>query len=118
MGVEKQVKGGVNKTIGSIHNVVKKAIRALGLDPSLSAHDFRHYRATQLLRAGMPLEAVQELLGHVDINTTRTVYAPLLGIRVMTEWPPTAHPPTAMTPAGSSSPARPAPPTGARAGGG
>jgi site-specific recombinase XerD len=73
-------------TITSIHNIVKKAVRALGLDPSLSAHDFRHYRATQLLRAGMPLEAVQELLGHVDINTTRTVYAPLLGVRVMAKW--------------------------------
>jgi site-specific recombinase XerD len=73
-------------TITSIHNIVKKAVRALGLEPSLSAHDFRHYRATQLLRAGMPLEAVQELLGHVDINTTRNVYAPLLGVAVMTKW--------------------------------
>jgi site-specific recombinase XerD len=70
----------------SVHNVVKKAVRALGLFESLSAHDFRHYRATQLLRAGMPLEVVQEFLGHADVTTTRNIYAPVLGVHVVTEW--------------------------------
>jgi len=68
------------------HNVVKKAVAAQGLDPTLSAHDFRHYRATQLLRDGMPLEVVQELLGHADISTTRGIYAPVLGVQVVREW--------------------------------
>jgi hypothetical protein len=36
------------------HNVVKRAVKALALEPSLSAHDCRHYRATQLLREGVP----------------------------------------------------------------
>ena len=32
---------------------------------------FRHYRATQLLRAGMPLEVVQRIFGaHADVTTT------------------------------------------------
>ncbi len=70
----------------SAHNVVKKAVKALHLHSSLSAHDFRHYRATQLLRAGMPLEVVQEFLGHTDISTTRNIYAPVLGIAIVTEW--------------------------------
>ncbi|MCP4288454.1 MAG: tyrosine-type recombinase/integrase, partial [Gammaproteobacteria bacterium] len=68
------------------HNVVKKAVKAEGLEPSLSAHDFRHYRATQLLREGMPLEVVQELLGHADVSTTRGIYAPVLGVQVVRDW--------------------------------
>lgn len=68
------------------HNVIKRAVKAQQLEPSLSAHDFRHYRATQLLREGMPLEVVQEFLGHADISTTRGVYAPVLGVRIVREW--------------------------------
>lgn len=73
-------------TITSVHNVVKKAVKALNLHPTLSAHDFRHYRATQLLREGMPIEVVQEFLGHADIATTRNIYAPLLGVQIVDEW--------------------------------
>lgn len=73
-------------SITSVHKVVKRAVAALGLHESLSAHDFRHYRATQLLRAGMPLEVVQEFLGHADVTTTRNIYAPVLGVQVVTEW--------------------------------
>ncbi|MFQ5401067.1 MAG: tyrosine-type recombinase/integrase [Anaerolineae bacterium] len=73
-------------TATSAHNIVKRAVRALGLHPSLSAHDFRHFRATQLLREGMPLEVVQEYLGHADISTTRNIYAPVLGVHVVSEW--------------------------------
>lgn len=73
-------------SITSVHNIVKRAVHALHLHENLSAHDFRHYRATQLLRAGMPLEVVQEFLGHADITTTRNIYAPVLGIQVVTEW--------------------------------
>lgn len=68
------------------HNIVKKAVRALGLHESLSAHDFRHFRATQLLREGMPIEVVQEFLGHADISTTRNIYAPVLGVHVVSDW--------------------------------
>ena len=34
-------------------------------------HRFRRTSATDLLRMGMPIEQVQELLGHVKIETTR-----------------------------------------------
>ena len=73
-------------SVTSAHNIVKRAVKALNLHDSLSAHDFRHYRATQLLREGMPLEVVQEYLGHSDISTTRSVYAPVLGVHVISEW--------------------------------
>lgn len=73
-------------TATAVHQIIKKAVKALNLHPSLSAHDFRHYRATQLLREGMPLEVVQEFLGHTDIATTRNIYAPVLGVQVVSEW--------------------------------
>jgi integrase/recombinase XerD len=60
---------------GTIWAVVKTAAKALGLHKSTSPHSFRHYRATQLLNEGMPLESVQAYLGHQDISTTRKVYA-------------------------------------------
>ncbi len=73
-------------SVTSAHNIVKRAVKALSLHPSLSAHDFRHFRATQLLREGMPLEVVQEYLGHADVSTTRNVYAPVLGVHIIGEW--------------------------------
>ena len=60
---------------GTIWAVVKKAATTLDLHHSTSPHSFRHFRATQLLNEGMPLESVQAYLGHQDISTTRKVYA-------------------------------------------
>ena len=60
---------------GTMWSVVKKAAKSLGLHKSTSPHSFRHFRATQLLNEGMPLESVQAYLGHQDISTTRKVYA-------------------------------------------
>ncbi len=57
----------------SIWQTVKKAADALSMD--VSPHDFRHFRARQMLDEGAPLEAIQEILGHSDISTTRKVYA-------------------------------------------
>ncbi|MCB0015001.1 MAG: site-specific integrase, partial [Anaerolineales bacterium] len=73
-------------SVTSAHNNVKKAVNAMELEDSLSANDFRHFRATQLLREGMPIEVVQEFLGHADISTTRNIYAPVLGVHIVTEW--------------------------------
>lgn len=54
--------------------IVSGAGKKCGIQ-KLSPHDFRHYRASQMLRDGAPLEAIQEILGHADIGTTRKVYA-------------------------------------------
>jgi site-specific recombinase XerD len=59
----------------SIWRAVKQATHALGLSKITSPHSFRHYRATQLLNEGMPLESVQAYLGHASPETTRIVYA-------------------------------------------
>ncbi len=60
----------------SIWRIVKRAAKALGLSQKgCSPHMFRHYRATQLLNEGMPLESVQAYLGHSSPHTTRVVYA-------------------------------------------
>jgi len=57
----------------SIWATVRQAARALGLE--VTPHDFRHFRACQMLDEGAPLEAIQDILGHADISTTRRVYA-------------------------------------------
>jgi site-specific recombinase XerD len=55
--------------------IVNEAAKALGLEDTISPHDFRRYIATTMLSEGMPLESVQAFLGHESIVTTRTVYA-------------------------------------------
>jgi site-specific recombinase XerD len=57
----------------TLWSTVKRAAKKLGMD--VSPHDFRHFRARQMLEQGAPLEAIQEILGHSDIGTTRRVYA-------------------------------------------
>lgn len=60
----------------ALWKVVKDAAKALNLYEGTSPHHFRHYRARQLLHEGMDLEVLQAYLGHVDIATTRRIYAP------------------------------------------
>ncbi len=63
-------------TASSAWQIVKRIAVKLGLKGLASPHMFRHYLAEDMLRAGTPLEAVQAVLGHADIGTTRKVYAP------------------------------------------
>ncbi|NLX11452.1 MAG: tyrosine-type recombinase/integrase [Chloroflexi bacterium] len=61
--------------------VVQRAARALGLR-QITPHDFRHWRATQLINAGHPLDVVQDYLGHRSVETTRAYYARTDPLRV------------------------------------
>ncbi len=54
-----------------IHRMVKRRLIAAGLPSILTCHSFRATTATDLLEQGVPLEDVQELLGHADPRTTR-----------------------------------------------
>ena len=48
--------------------------RRAGLDHSFRLHDLRHFVATQLLAAGVPLKTVSERLGHRQLSTTSDRY--------------------------------------------
>jgi integrase/recombinase XerD len=51
---------------------VSKAIRAAGVtDPRITGHSLRHYLATTLLRDGVSIRVVQEILGHASLATTQ-----------------------------------------------
>lgn len=54
-----------------IGRLVKRRLAAAGLPTHLSPHSFRVHAATGLLSQGVPLDEVQELLGHSDPRTTR-----------------------------------------------
>ena len=66
-------------TANQVGRFVKRLFKSLGLHPDLSPHDIRHFRALELLRKGLPLVIIQEMLGHASIKTTRDIYAPVLG---------------------------------------
>ena len=56
----------------TIHNLVKKHLKAAGLDSTkYSAHKLRHTAATLMLKSGVDVRTLQELLGHEHLNTTQ-----------------------------------------------
>ena len=56
----------------TIRKLVKKDLRAIGLDSSrLTAHSLRHTAATQMLLNGVKLEEVQQVLRHKNISVTQ-----------------------------------------------
>lgn len=53
-----------------IFNIVKKATEQAGIQKNVSPHTLRHSFATELVKNGANLRAVQEMLGHASIVTT------------------------------------------------
>jgi integrase/recombinase XerC/integrase/recombinase XerD len=63
---------GERLTTRTIRGISKFYLREIGLNKKqLSAHSFRHFFATQSLKAGAPLLQVQESMRHASIETTR-----------------------------------------------
>ena len=62
---------GARLSTQSISKMVKRNLRGLGLNtPRLTAHSLRHTAATTMIIAGVELSQVQQVLRHVNINTT------------------------------------------------
>lgn len=57
-------------TLRGLEDLIKRIGAAANVD-KVHPHRFRRTSATDLLNAGMPMEQVQELLGHKSIETTR-----------------------------------------------
>ena len=64
--------------------IIKRTARAARVDRNVHAHLFRHGYAINFLNCGGRLDALQEQLGHRDINTTR-IYLRLTSEDVMRE---------------------------------
>ena len=61
-------------TPGALDAAHRRCIRRLGL-PRLTLHGLRHTMATQALRNGASMRALQMVLGHADFRTTAMIYA-------------------------------------------
>jgi site-specific recombinase XerD len=68
----------------SIQSIIKKTVKACGIEKNISSHSMRHSCLTQLVKDGVDLRSVQKLAGHKNINTTagyiKMVDADVLGI--------------------------------------
>lgn len=59
-------------TKSAIHHMIKTHLASAGLDSDkYSAHKLRHTAATLMLRSGVDVRTLQELLGHEHLNTTQ-----------------------------------------------
>ena len=69
-------KKGTRITNRAVQDMVKKRIKAAGLDPHrYSTHKFRHTTATLLYKYGkVDIRSLQNILGHESVATTEIYY--------------------------------------------
>jgi site-specific recombinase XerD len=67
---------GAAMTYSAVDDLGDRLRRATGIT-GVIWHALRHTFATRLLRSGVPIEAVAQLLGHASTQTTKTTYAHL-----------------------------------------
>jgi integrase len=66
--------GAIPWTPGTVTRRFEMIRHALGYD-KIRLHDFRHFTATRLMAAGVPVRTVSGRLGHANAATTLSVYA-------------------------------------------
>jgi integrase/recombinase XerD len=58
-------------TGGGVYKMIRRLLKQAGLDgQGITPHKLRHTFATHLVRNGVDVKTVQELLGHADLGTT------------------------------------------------
>lgn len=57
-------------SIKSLENMVKKIVSRTDVRVHVTPHVFRHTTATVAIKNGMPVEQVQQMLGHTSLDTT------------------------------------------------
>lgn len=69
--------------VKTIRRLIKKAYELVGIDSKhYSVHTLRHTCATLLYKTGVDIKIIQEILGHVEIDTTE-IYTHLHNEKVM-----------------------------------
>jgi integrase/recombinase XerD len=64
-----------------IEIMVRGYSRGAGIQKKVTPHTFRHTFATQLVRNGADIRAVQKMLGHADLKSTQ-IYTKVAGVEV------------------------------------
>ena len=65
----KKEKHGVKST--ALRLEVEKIAKRAGINKKITPHNFRHTTGSYCSQSGMPIEQIQQLLGHASIKTTR-----------------------------------------------
>lgn len=63
--------GGGHVLMKSASTRVSIVLRKIGLQAPITGHSLRHWYATTLLREGVPIRVVQEMMGHASLATTQ-----------------------------------------------
>lgn len=74
----------------TISGIVKERLRAIGIDdPKITAHSLRHTCGSLMVEEGLPIETIQDMLGHNDPATTR-IYIDMARQKRLLEHSPSA----------------------------
>jgi integrase/recombinase XerC len=93
-GIKGAGAGGELKT-AYIRRLLPKLAERAGIDKRVHAHGLRHSRAAELAGEGVPVNVIQDVLGHTSLSTTNTYLAHVHPTQVFaameSDWQPPAE---------------------------